>query len=278
MGRIGRGWKLAKMSLRVIRKDKEILIFPLLSGLTTLLILASFFVGAFFTWGFDGLTSSANQWVFYVFFAVFYFVTFFISIFFNAAVIGCATIRLNGGDPTVADGFRIAGQNIKQIILWAIFAATVGLILRAIQERVGFIGKMLVGALGAAFTIATYFVIPVFIYEKLGPWASLKRSVSILKNTWGEALVGNLGLGAIFVLLGLAGLIPIIIGLLIMTVWSIVIGIVIAIVYWLVLGLVASAAQSVLVAALYRYATTGKVSEEFEGLSFQDPWAVPKRI
>ena len=278
MGRIGRGWKLAKMSLRVIRKDKEILIFPLLSGLITLVILASFFIGAFFTLGFESLISPANQWVFYVFFAVFYFVTFFISIFFNAAVIGCATIRLNGGDPTVADGLRIAGQNIKQIILWAIFAATVGLILRAIQQRVGFIGKIVVGTLGAVFTVATYFVVPVFIYEKLGPWASLKRSVSILKNTWGEALIGNLGLGAIFFLMGLAGLIPIIVGLLIMTVWSIVIGFVIAIVYWLVLGLVASAAQSVLVAALYRYATTGKVSEEFEGLSFQDPWAVPKRI
>jgi len=269
---------LAKMSLRVVRKDKEILMFPFLSGLITLLILASFFVGALFTWGFDGISDNANQWVFIAFFAVFYFVAFLLSIFFNAAVIGCATIRMNGGDPTVADGFRIARQNIKQIVLWALFAATVGLILRAIQERVGFIGKLLVGALGAAFTIATYFVVPVFIYEKLGPWASLKRSVSILKNTWGEALVGNLGLGAIFVLLGLVGLIPIFIGVAFMTLWSVVVGIVVAIVYWLILGLIASAAQSVLVAALYRYATTGKVSEEFEGLSFQNPWSVPKRI
>lgn len=269
---------MAKMSLRVLRKDKEILIFPFLSGLITLLILASFFVGALFTWGFDGISDNANQWVFIVFFAVFYFVAFFLSIFFNAAVIGWATIRMNGGDPTVADGFRIARQNIKHIVLWALFAATVGLILRAIQERVGFIGKLLVGALGAAFTIATYFVVPVFICEKLGPWASLKRSVSILKNTWGEALVGNLGLGAIFVLLGLVGLIPILIGVAFMTMWSVVVGIVVAIVYWLILGLIAAAAQSVLVAALYRYATTGKVSEEFEGLSFQNPWSVPKRI
>jgi len=275
MGRIGRGWQLAKMSLRVVRKDKEILLFPLLSGIITILILASFFVGVFFTSGF----SNANSWTFYVFFFVFYFVTFFISIFFNAAVIGCATIRMNGGDPVFSDGIKTAMQNIKQILFWALFAATVGLILRAIQERVGILGKFIVGALGAAFTIATYFVVPVLIYEKLGPWGSLKRSVSILKNTWGEALVGNLGLGVIFFLLGLLGLVPIIVGVLFMSLWPIVIGIVIAAVFWIILGLVFSAAQSVLVAALYRYATTGKVSEDFAGLSFDNPWATPfKRI
>ncbi len=146
MGRIGRGWQLAKMSLRVVRKDKEILLFPLLSGIITILILASFFVGVFFTSG----LSDANSWTFYIFFFVFYFVTFFISIFFNAAVIGCATIRMNGGDPVFADGIRTATQNIKQILFWALFAATVGLILRAIQQRVGFLGKIIVGALGAA--------------------------------------------------------------------------------------------------------------------------------
>lgn len=275
MGRIGRGWQLAKMSLRVVRKDKEILLFPLLSGIITILILASFFVGVFFTSGFN----NANSWTFYVFFFVFYFVTFFISIFFNAAVIGCATIRMNGGDPVFSDGIKTAMQNIKQILFWALFAATVGLILRAIQERVGILGKFIVGALGAAFTIATYFVVPVLIYEKLGPWGSLKRSVSILKNTWGEALVGNLGLGVIVFLLGLLGLVPIIVGVLFMSLWPIVIGIVIAVVYWIILGLVFSAAQSVLVAALYRYATTGKVSEDFAGLSFDNPWATPfKRI
>jgi hypothetical protein len=275
MGRIGRGWQLAKMSIRVVRKDKEILLFPLLSGIITILILASFFIGVFFTSGFG----NANSWTFYVFFFVFYFVTFFISIFFNAAVIGCATIRMNGGDPVFSDGIKTAMDNIKQILFWALFAATIGLILRAIQEKVGFIGKIVVGALGAAFTIATYFVVPVLIYEKLGPWGSLKRSVSILKNTWGEALVGNLGLGIVFFLLGLLGLVPIIVGVLFMSLWPVVIGIVIAVVYWLILGLVFSAAQSVLVAALYRYATTGKVSEDFAGLSFENPWATPfKRI
>lgn len=197
MGRISRGWQLAKMSLSIIRKDKEILIFPVLSGIVTIAILASFVLGTFFTTGFDAIAGGSSQWVLYAFFAVFYFVSFFVAIFFNACVIGCATIRMNGGNPTLADGFRIARQNIGRIAAWALFAATVGLIIKMIQDRVGFIGKIIMGALGVAWTIVTYFVVPVLIYEKLGPWGSVKRSASILKQTWGEALVGNLGLGVI---------------------------------------------------------------------------------
>ncbi|OGS56573.1 MAG: hypothetical protein A3K60_00340 [Euryarchaeota archaeon RBG_19FT_COMBO_56_21] len=275
MGRISRGWQLAKMSLRIIRKDKEILLFPLLSGIITLLILGSFFGGMFAFYGLEGITDDANSIVFYVFFGVFYFVSFFVTTFFNACVIGAATIRMNGGNPTFSDGIKAATGSLKQIIVWSLFAATVGLILRAIQERVGFLGKIIVGALGLAFTVATYFVVPVLVFEKLGPWGALKRSVSILKGAWGEALIGNLGLGIIFFLFGLLGLIPIIAGIWMMTFWSIVVGVVVAIVYWLILGLIASAATSVLVAALYRYATTGKTAEEFGDLSFSNPWAAP---
>lgn len=275
MGKIGRGWQLAKMSLRIIRKDKEILVFPVLSGLITLLILGSFFAGVFFTVGLSGLEDSSSSWVFYAFFIVFYFVAFFVSIFFNAAIIGCATIRMNGGDPTISDGLRIAGQNLGRILQWALFAATVGLIIRAIQERVGFIGKLIMGAIGVAWTIVTYFVVPVLIYEHVGPWPAVKRSASILKGTWGEALVGNLGLGAIFFLAILPGIFILVLGIYGLVAWGIAAGIVIlalAIVYILMIGIIASAAEAVLVAALYRYATTGQVSEEFQGFAFEKPF------
>lgn len=260
------------MALRVIRKDKEILIFPVLSGLATLLILASFVGGMWLAVGIEGLDEGNTGWILFALLAVFYFVSFFIAIFFNACVIGCAMIRMNGGDPTVSDGFRIAGENVGRILKWALFAATVGLIIKAIQERVGFLGKMIMGAIGIAWTIATYFVVPVLIYERLGPWGAVRRSAEILRRTWGEALVGNLGLGAVFVLLGLLGFLPLAIGIYIGSVASIVIGAVVMIVYWLVLGIIASAAQSVLVAALYRYATTGKIAEEFEEVSFAKPF------
>ncbi len=276
MGRIGRGWEMTKMSLRVIRKDKEILIFPIISGLLTLLILGSFVGGIFLTGGVAGFENAANNWAYYVLAFAFYLGSFFISIFFNAAIIACATIRMEGGDPTVSDGLRIAGQNIGRIFAWALVAATVGLVIRAIQERAGLLGKIIMGAIGFAWTIVTYFVVPVLIYEKLGPWGAVKRSAGILKNTWGEALVGNLGMGVIFFLLALPGVFGFIIGIIGVFTWGVAIGvtiIVVSVVYLIVLAIVNSAARTVLVAALYRYATTGKVSEEFQGFSFQQPFS-----
>lgn len=272
MGRISRGWQLTKMSLRVVRKDKEILLFPFLSIVATLLILASFSLGIFMN-GDLGKEVRDDPWLFSAFWGIFYFVAFFIAVFFNAAVIGCATIRMEGGDPTVGDGLRTAFENLKGIFMWALFAATIGMILRMLQEKTGIIGRFVFGALGMAFTIASYFAVPVLIYEKVGPLKALSRSVSILKSTWGEALVGNLGLGAIFILLALPAFLPIIVGLALMNLSALLIGLVVAAVYLLILGLVLSAAQSVLLAALYRYAKTGKISEEFAGLSFGNPFA-----
>lgn len=266
MGRIGTGWRLTKVSLRVLRKDKELLVFPLISGVFLMLLLSGFVAGMFFTVGFDAAFGGSGTWLSIVLLFLYYVVAFFIGLFFNAAVIGAAMIRLNGGDPTISDGFRIARENVGRIFLWALFAATVALILRAIQERVGLIGKIIVGIVGIAWSLATFFVVPVLIFEKLGPWAAVKRSASIFKKTWGETLTGGFTLGGIFLLAALAGLIPLFAGIAIGGVVPILVGALVTVVYWVLLGLVGSAANSILVAALYRYATTGKVAEDFQGL------------
>ena len=273
MGRIARGWKLTKLSLGVLRKDKEILLLPLMSAIITGLLMVAFIGGAVFS---IGLTPEAIEGGYYgliAAFIAFYIMAYFVSIFFNAAVIGCATIRLNGGDPTVRDGLKIAMDNIGRIFLWALFAATVGLVINAIQQRVGIIGKLILGGIGVAWTVVTYFVVPVLIYEGLGPWAAVKRSAGVFKNTWGETMVGGLGLGVVFVLLGLVGIAFIIVGGLGAGMVGMFVGLAAAVIYWIILGLVASAAQSILVAALYRYATTGKMAADLAGIRYKYPWA-----
>ncbi len=266
MGRIRTGWQLAKTSLRVLRKDKELLLFPLISGLAILGILAAFIGGMFVTVGFEAAFGGGATWLFAVLMIVYYVLSFFIAFYFNAAIVGAATIRLNGGNPTLGDGLRIASANVGRLFLWAVFAATVALVLRAIQERLGFVGKILIGLVGVAWSLATYFVVPVLVYEKLGPWAAVKRSAHLFKTTWGETLVGGFSMGGIFLLLGLAGILAPILGFVLGGLMGLVVGLVVAVLYWVVLGLVASAASSILVAALYRYATTGKVAEDFQGL------------
>lgn len=267
MGRLGTGWQLTKTSLRVLRKDKKLLLFPLISGIALLAILAGFLGSMFLAFGLEGMFAGSAVWVFVIGMVVFYVVAFFVAIFFNAAIIGAATIRLDGGAPTLSDGLRIAWQNVGRIFLWALFAATVAMVLRAIQQRAGWIGRIIVGLVGIAWSLATYFVVPVLIYEKLGPWAAVKRSAGLFKRTWGEAFVGGFSMGGIFFLLGLAGLLPLVVALYVGGTAAILAAVVVMFAYWVVLALVAASASSILVAALYRYANTGKVAEDFQDLA-----------
>src|SRR2546427_298024 len=146
-------------------------------------------------------------------------------------------------------GWQLTKASLGRIAGWALVTATVGLILRAIAERFGFIGKIIAGAIGAAWGIVTYLVVPVLVFEKLRPWAAVKRSGSLLRQTWGEAAGGYLSLGAIFVLLALPGLLAPLLGFALAGAVGLAVGLGIAVVYWLILGLVGSAAQSILVTA-----------------------------
>src|SRR3989454_1662547 len=247
------GWQLTKLSLGVLRKEKGLILLPFLSLLITGAVWILFFITIFF------LTAPSDVfgfWFFYVGLAIVYFVTFFVSIYFNAAVMGAAMIRLNGGDPTISDGLKVARENIRRIAGWALVTATVGLILRAIAERFGFIGRIIAGAFGAAWGIITYLVVPVLIFEKIGPWAAVKRSGSLLRQTWGEAAGGYLSLGGIIVLLALPAVLVPLLGFAIGGVGGLVVGFGVAGGYWLILGLVRSAGPRILGEAFYPDAAT----------------------
>src|SRR5436853_4021428 len=246
------GWQLTKVSLSILRREKGLIVLPFLSLLTTGVAWILFFIGIFFFA--PTPTNPFGSVFFYAGLAVVYFVTFFASTYFNAAVMGAAMIRLNGGDPTIKDGLRVANQNLRRIAGWALLSATVGLVLRAISERFGWIGRIIAGAVGIAWNIVTYLVVPVLIFEKLGPWAAVKRSGSLLRQTWGEAAGGYLSLGAIFVLLALPGLLLLLGGAAVGGVAGLLVGLAIAGIYWLILGLLGAAAQSILVTALHLYA------------------------
>jgi hypothetical protein len=130
----------------------------------------------------------------------------FIVLSFNVAVVNCAKMRLDGGDPTVADGFRASMQRLGRIAVWALISATVGLILRMIAERSAVLGKLVAWLVGAAWSIATYFIVPVMIFERRSVRDSIKQSTNLISKTWGESLAAGIGIGAFTMLLGAAGL------------------------------------------------------------------------
>lgn len=248
-----------KASLQVLREDKEILLLPILSFVSAILILGSFITGFFYT----GMLFSFS-WLIVIGFFLMYLLLFFTIIFFNSAVVACAGIRLNGGDPTVRDGIRIARENIGRILIWSVISATVGIILQSARERSGTIGRIIVAAIGIAWTALTFFILPVLIYEKKGVFTSIRRSGALFRQTWGETLVGTVGFGIFFFVIALLGLIPIVLGLLIGGFYPFVIGLVIAVLFWIIIGAIASALSGIYTAALYQFATKGSLPEPFD--------------
>ena len=258
-----------KTSFSVLRKDKEIMIFPVLSFVACAIILLSFFVGFWFL----GLPSiDTSFWIWAIAMIFIYFILFFIVIFFNTAIIACAHIRLNGGDPTVSDGLRIASQNLGRIFLWALISATIGMILQAIREKAGLLGKIIALGIGITWSFVTFFIIPVLIYEKKGILPSIRRSGSLFTQTWGETIIGSFGLGAVFIVFALVGIIPIVLGVIFGGMIGLVIGFIIAFFIWAILGVVASALNGIYVAAMYQYATTKQLPAAF------DPSLIPQPI
>jgi uncharacterized membrane protein len=208
-GKFSRSLELAKASWSVVKADKELLLLPVISVIATLLVAASFLAPVFAAGWLpidkmaDGGTREPNV-AMYAWMLAFYIATYFVTIFFNTALVGAAMIRLDGGDPTLRDGLGIAWARVGRIAGYACIAGTVGLFLRVLEERVGWLGRIVVGLIGVAWTLATLLVVPVLVARDLGPIDAVKESARMLKQTWGENLVGNLGIGLVFLLAYLA--------------------------------------------------------------------------
>lgn len=130
----------------------------------------------------------------------YYFITYTITNFLMTGLIGAALMRLDGKDPTFADGMKIAFVRIWRIVGYSAIAATVGLLLAMLRKQKG-LGQ-LIGAIGGiAWSLATFLVIPIIVVKDLSPMQAIKESSSLLKKTWGEQVVGGGGIGFIFFLL-----------------------------------------------------------------------------
>ena len=277
--RIARSWGLVKASASVLRQDKELLLFPLISVIALALVVASFALPVLGLGLLDGFSRDGQNlsWGAYGVAFLFYFCQYFVIFFFNAALVGAAMIRLDGRDPTFADGLRVASSRIGAIAGYALIAATVGMILRAIQERVGFIGKIIVGLLGVGWTIATYMVVPVLVTREVGPIDAVKESAGLIKKTWGENVIGQVGLGAafalIFVAVMLCGAALFVAAIFTQSLAAIVAVLVIGLLALAVTALVQSALTGIYAAALYRYATQGAGTPGFDAQAMKVAFA-----
>jgi hypothetical protein len=150
-----------------------------------------------------------GNWINYVILFGFYLVNYFIITFFNVALIHCTRLYFNGQEATVQDGINYSMTRLKVILSWSIFAATIGFILKAIQENAGWLGKIITGLIGIVWSIASFFAMPVIAYEDLGPLDAFKRSAQLMREKWGESLGSRFS----FVLINLIALLIIVLPL-----------------------------------------------------------------
>jgi hypothetical protein len=208
--RIRTGWQLLRSSLRVIRNHPKLALFPLLSTGCTLALVLFFFVpivvlvfanaGGAAWWNLGVKTDWAAigrkfHWATYAYGAVVYLGALFAGTFFNVAFYREIMPALAGESVSLGRGLRFATRRLRAILMWALLAGTVGLIIRVIEERLGWIGKIVLASIGAVWSVAAVFAIPVIIRrEDHNPLVVLRDSALTLKRTWGESLLGFIGI------------------------------------------------------------------------------------
>ena len=258
--RLSNGWKISMNSFKILKANKQLIIFPVLSGISLLLLIGSFFTAIYAAsgWNFDNLNGTSPVINYLVMF-LFYVVNYFIVVFFNMALIHCTHLYFKGEEVTVQKGLQFSMSRLGVIFSWAIFAATVGTILRAIQENSGVLGKIITGIIGIVWSVTTFFVVPVIAYEKLGPIDAFKRSSQLMKQKWGESLGATFSFSIIQLLAMFLLAIPLFaIGALIHPLA----GVALAIPGAFIILAVMSAAQTIFVSAVY-HDVTGDPTEHF---------------
>jgi hypothetical protein len=273
MQRIRNSWELGKISWSVLKSDRTLAWFPVLSAIGSLVVLGVFggliaATGVNDTSGHEGLKAIG-----YVFVVAMYIGFAFVATYFLGALVHGANERLNGRDAKLADSIGAANAKLHRILPWALVQGTVSIVLRSMEERAGWLGQIVVGLLGAAWSILTFLTVPIIMLEDLGPIAALKRSGALIKQTWGENVVGQAGFGLLAFVAGLPGILLLFIGI---GTGSVAVAVALGIpaVAWLLaVSIVVSTMTGIYRTALYRYAVDGKAPAAFADAQLGEAFA-----
>jgi hypothetical protein len=283
--RITVSWDLLKTSLALLRSDTELVILPIISTLCSALAFAGF-LGCYVTaYGWDihivhvgrrAIFTSPHPAQLYFAMFLYYVVNFFVVIFCNVALVGVANSRMCGGTWTLRDGLSLAWARRWTILKWAGFAATVGMILKVLEERAGFIGRIFIGLIGLAWSLACFFVVPVLAFEDLSPVDALKRSAALFRKTWGENVIAGVSFGILFSVPLVAGFVVWFVAVTSLPRTALIPSFLALALYVQLVVAAMAAASSIFNLALYRYALTGKEHGGFTADQFSSAW-VPKK-
>lgn len=196
-GNISNTIQLMKSCVKVLKKDKELILFPIMAAIFVIVLL-----GLIYSTGSIDLSAANEEQMSILPIAILIFGANFIIVFFNSALISAALERLRGGDPNISSGLSHAFKHIHHIFFWSIIVTIMGLIFAAIKangrQRGGFGGMMtqiFASFLEAGWAMMTFFVVPIIVSENISPLSAIKRSSSLFKQTWGNQVAANFGFG-----------------------------------------------------------------------------------
>ena len=277
--RIGRGWRLTKDSWAILKADRSLLAFPVVGSIAAtvaLVIVAAPGVGIW--------AATDSWWTALPFAAVALYLATFITIYMGVGLAAAAAQVMDGQQATLRSGLAVARRHTGAIAKWALVQATVGLIINALQQMaesenglLRIIGLIFTALVSIAWTLASFFVIPLLAFENLGPGAALKRSVAIIRERWGEGVVGSAAIGGIVFLLGiLPGIALVVLGVVAGGIGGIVLAVVGGLVI-VVAAVVGNTLSQVFRVALYRFATGGPAAPGFDPDDLEHAFRPKKR-
>jgi hypothetical protein len=258
MSRFENSLALAKSSWQVLRDDKQLTLLPLFSLISTLVLAGAVLlpIGLVARDG-SGNFDASRPLVWLLGFAGAVALS-YIVVFFNAALVYAANSRFRGETMSIGDAMRAAHERAHVLLPWAVVSATVSIALRGIEQRGGILGRLIGSIAGLAWSVVTFLVLPVLVFEGLGPIAAVKRSSHLFKTTWGENLMTNAGIGIVGMFAMVAGAVPLALFLLIGGPIA-VLGIVAFVTWCVAVMLVVTALTGIFQTALYRFATGAPV-------------------
>jgi hypothetical protein len=279
MTRMQRSWSLAKASWAVLKSERGLVALPILSFLGSVFVAGLIAVAIWATLGkdtgLDGTETTTTNLVTYVLIGVAYIGVAFVQTYFLAALCAGANERLQGRDTNIGDALAVANTRLHRILPWALVSATVSIIMEAIEERLGFLGQIIAGLIGAAWNVVTFLTVPIIVFEDAGPVNALKRSGHLLRQTWGENIAAQIGLGLIGLVAFIPGLVLIGAGVAVGGVGAFLL-IVVAAVYLAIAASVLAALSGIYRTALYRYAVDGQVPPAFGGTDMEHAFGARK--
>lgn len=261
---------LVRESLAILKQDKELMWFPVLSAITSLIALIIFAALFFFVViqggveVFEGMNEEQLNIMGYIISFIYYLVMFCIANYFLAGIYTIVNGRFNGQNLSFNEGIKNANKHFGRIFVWSLISATVGVILRIISDKSKLVGKIVASLFGAAWTILTYFSLPALVIGERSIKESFKESAFAIRKTWGETIIVNFGIGLFFVLLTLIVLVIMLtVAVLVPDILMFILLGILFIIFFTAISIISATLNSIVKLALYTYATTGVVPQGF---------------